>query len=316
MHGGGRYWNEETQRWENGRRDAPVATSPPPARPDHAPDVPAPGPVRDPDAPTGRWTVSGPPSAAAGSGVHGRRRLWTAAAAAAGTGVVALVVTLSLGGGSDDDQVASAADMSTPAADLSTPASWPEPSWSTDVSGGTVTGGQEPDPATRAATAEPPAGYAVRDDPEGFRIAVPDGWERRTVASQFGIDIVNYSSGSGRRRIQVYQVAEDSPDASFTLYLSDAVPKPSGFRALALDHVQTDGVSGTRLEYVADSLKGQPDIGTWHVYDERFAAADGKVYAIASYGPDSDSGGGALAALTTALGWFCPPGAVCPAPTG
>ncbi|MFB7594081.1 hypothetical protein [Streptomyces sp. NPDC056160] len=224
-------------------------------------------------------------------------------AAAAGVGVVAsLVAVLGFGGGSDDKGAATASPSAAPAPRSEQP---PSP----DVSDEAVTGSPSP-----AATL-PPDGYALHDDPEGFRIAVPEGWGRRTVGSQFGMDVVNYRSGSGDRRIQVYQVAESSPDESFRQYLSDKVPKPRGFHKLALHHVDTDGVSGSRMEYVADSLKGEPDIGTWHVFDERFRSADGKIYAIASYGPAADGTDDELRVLTTALGWFCPPGSVCPAPS-
>lgn len=336
--GGGRYWNEETQRWENGDRDTAAAvTPPPPARPAHAPDAAAPGPVLDPDAsgvhrtvtepptapvpsapsagppstptapsPPGPPTVvtaPGPPAAPAAPGGYSRRTVWTVLVAAAGVGVVvSLVVTLGFGGGGDDGKGAPV--VSTSAASTAS-----EPSPSADVSEEVTSASPSP------TAAEPPAGYALEDDPEGFRIAVPEGWGRQTVGSQFGMDVVNYRSGSGDRRIQVYEVAETSPDASFQLYLSDEVPKPRGFKKLALDHVEGDGVSGTRMEYVAAALKGEPDIGTWHVFDERFRAADGKIYAIASYGPDADGADGELRDLTTALDWFCPPDTVCQAPT-
>nr|BFD83106.1 hypothetical protein StreXyl84_25070 [Streptomyces sp. Xyl84] len=337
--GGGRYWNEEAQRWENGSRDTAAAvTPPPPARPAHAPDAAAPGPVLDPDASGAHRTVTEPPTAPvpsappptapvpsvppptapaapaapaaptapgppAAPGGYSRRTVWAVVAAAAGVGVaVSLVVTLGFGGGDDGKGAPSA--VSTSAASTA-----PEPSPSADVSEEATSVSPSP------TAAEPPAGYALEDDPEGFRIAVPEGWGRQTVGSQFGMDVVNYRSGSGDRRIQVYQVAETSPDASFQLYLSDEVPKPRGFHKLALDHVDGAGVSGTRMEYTAATLKGEPDIGTWHVFDERFRAADGKIYAIAAYGPDADGADGELRDLTTALDWFCPPGTVCPAPT-
>ncbi|MCI3276034.1 hypothetical protein [Streptomyces cylindrosporus] len=162
----------------------------------------------------------------------------------------------------------------------------------------------------------PPAGYELSDDTEGFRIAVPEGWSRSSVASQHGIAVVNYRSPDREHRLQVYQVAEASPAASFKLYLSDQVPKPPGFRKLDLQTLDDGEFTGSRLEYVADSLNGEPDIGTWHVYDERFVAADGNIYAIAAYGPDADGSGSELTNLTTALDWFCPPYTTCDADAG
>jgi hypothetical protein len=220
-------------------------------------------------------------------------------AAAAGA-AVSLVVVLGFEGGHDDHKGEAAPASSAPSAIVSSPEyASPSEGLATDT------------PSPLASDPEPPPGYTVYDDAEGFRIALPDGWEqqRSTVQSQYGMDIVNYHDASGDRRLQVYQVAESSPDASFDLYLSSSIPKPAGFRELSLVNLDTADFTGSRLEYVADSLKGEPDIGTWHVVDERFEAADGRLYAIAVYGPDADGRTDESEALATAVDWFCPGGA-------
>ncbi|GHF68016.1 hypothetical protein [Streptomyces thermodiastaticus] len=266
--GGGRYWNEDAQRWEDGTRDDRVTM----------PRAPRPGGRR----PRALWAVAG------------------------ATAVVGLAVGLTVSLGTDDD------------------GRNPEPTGSPTLAVPTLPPPEDPGlsdgPGTDSGTptptsTEPPYGYAVHDDAEGFRIAVPDGWYRSTTPSQHGMDVVNYRSAAGDRRIMVFEVEEATPDESFEKYLSQ-VPKPRGFHQLSLEHVDDAGVSGTRLEYTADSLRGEPDIGTWHIYDERFVSVDGLVYAIVSYGPDSDGGADALRNLTTALEWFCPPGSECPVPSG
>ncbi|MFI1730563.1 hypothetical protein ACH40E_15300 [Streptomyces acidicola] len=68
---------------------------------------------------------------------------------------------------------------------------------------------------------------------------------------------------------------------------------------------------GERLEYLVDPIRGEPDGGTWHVVDTRFAAADGTLYAVAVYGRDADGRSDEIAMSDTAVGWFCPPGATC-----
>ncbi|MET8244825.1 hypothetical protein ABZV31_10625 [Streptomyces sp. NPDC005202] len=307
--GGGQYWNEETQRWEDGPESAAPVTPPPPPRPGHAPHPP-PGRIWDPDAsPTvpstdgagGAWPPAAPPSGPLTVGGHSRRVVGSVIGGAAAVGVaVSLVVTLGFGVGQDDHKGAAPAS-STPATAESSPTTYASEESTTD---------------TPSPSAEPPAGYTTYDDPQGFRIAVPDGWQRSAVSSQYGMDIVNYRDSAGDRRLQVYEVAEASPDESFGLYLSSAVPKPPGFRKLSLANLDTADFTGSRLEYVADSLKGEPDIGTWHVVDERFQAADGKLYAIASYGPDADGSADEREVLDTALAWFCPPYTACAAPTG
>ncbi|OIJ67565.1 hypothetical protein WN71_012445 [Streptomyces mangrovisoli] len=224
--------------------------------------------------------------------------MWSVVGGAAVVGVaVSLVLTFVLGGGTG-----SQADTSPPVTPLSTGPETP----------GDSTPPSSPSPSPSATL---PAGYASYEDQEGFRIAHPTGWSRSTRASAYGMDVVNYRSPDRTRRIQVYQVAESSPDASFDLFLSDATPKNAAFQKLSLDNLDHDGFTGSRLEYTTGPISGEPDVGTWHVFDERFVAADGDIYAVAVYGPDDDTGADSLELLTTAVDWFCPDGATCPAPT-
>ncbi|MFF4035289.1 hypothetical protein ACFYZ2_37065 [Streptomyces sviceus] len=386
MSGGVRYWNEETQRWEDGDGTRTVTgplTPPPPSPPDAVPSAdgtaassagsaapvwppaagtetvpdqaagsgsaeqpassaptspPPPAPPAgwpgagggstwhgpgDPGAPGGgwssveqlgggsvpsaewsgaAWSTAGQPAVTEPPAGRDRRLLWSALAGIAAVGVtVTLVLTLVVGGGGDEDDKAGGASP-TPTGAVSqqsgpdgSPPFSPTPSPTEDTA------------SPLASTPQLPAGYELYEDEEHFRIARPTGWARTTVASQFGIDVVNYRSPDGARRLQVYQVAEESPEASFRLYLSADTRKPDGFEKLDLRPVEADGFTGERLEYRADSLGGEPDIGPWHVYDERFVAQDGQIYAIAAYGPDSDGGQDELELLTTALSGFCAP---------
>ncbi|NEB95089.1 hypothetical protein G3I21_26000 [Streptomyces bauhiniae] len=168
-----------------------------------------------------------------------------------------------------------------------------------------------PSPSLSPSPSEPPAGYELHEDREGFRVAVPEGWTRATVPSEYGMAVVNFRSPDRKRRLQVYEVSEASPEASFDLYLSDQTAKPRGFEKLALTNLDEGDFTGSRLEYLADRIRDEPEVGTWHVYDERFVAADGKIYALAAYGPDADGRKDELELLTTALAWFCPPGMNC-----
>jgi hypothetical protein len=233
-----------------------------------------------------------------------RRVVWSVVVGAAVVGVaVSLVLTLAVDKGGDGTD-ARPPVVSSPRVASSGPEEPTGPE-------GTPS---EEESATPSPSAEPPAGYVLADDEEGFRIAVPEGWSRSEVDSQFGIAVVNYRSPDGTQRLQVYQVAEASPDESFELYLSEDTPKPDGFEQLALENLDDGDFTGSRLEYLAGSIKGEPDVGTWHIYDERFVATDGQIYALASYGPDSDGGNDELEVLNTALGWFCPPYGTCEGP--
>ncbi|MEU4150106.1 hypothetical protein [Streptomyces sp. NPDC026659] len=224
------------------------------------------------------------------------RRLWPVLAAAAVVGVtVGFALVFVLGGDGSGGRRNTAQGSSSSA---------PAPTGTTE-SAATAS----PSPSAP----QPPEGYDVREDDERFRIAVPEGWTRSTAPSTYGIAVVNYRSPDRSHRIQIYQVAEQSPDASFELYLSAETRKPNGFEKLALTNMDEGDFTGSRLEYLADTIRGEPEVGTWHVLDERFVAADGRIYAVAVYGPDADGRADELELLTTALSWFCPPDTGCDA---
>ncbi|MEV5431471.1 hypothetical protein [Streptomyces sp. NPDC052701] len=326
MSGGPRYWNEETQRWEDGTGGTAPATPPPPPRPGSPPPVPQGRGGGQPDgaawsAPEvpydDSWTVAdraapGPPAARG----HSRRLVWSVLGGAVAAGVAAaLVLTLLVGdgdgadgpgGGRDDGAVPASTSPTAGPSSPGTPGTGP-----TTDDPGTPSADDPATPSDPAAGL--PAGYELHEDAEGFTLARPPGWTRRAVPSQYGMDVVHYRSADGERRLQVFEVEEASPEASFDLFLSDATPKAAGFRKLSLRQLDDGGVTGARLEYLAASIKGEPDVGTWHVVDDRFRAADGRVYAIAAYGPDADGREDERELLDTARRHFCPPHTTCAA---
>ncbi|KUN71553.1 hypothetical protein AQJ54_01990 [Streptomyces griseorubiginosus] len=247
---------------------------------------------------TGGHTAVVPPTPpAAPAAARNRRLVWSVLGGAAAVGVVTtLVLTLVVGGGDKDDQGGGGSPSPTHVvSQQGEPEDSPTPSPTEESASPLASAPQLPD------------GYELYVDEEGFRIARPVGWSRSTVPSQFGIDVVNYRSPGGEQRLQVYQIAESSPEESFALYLSADTTKPDGFKKLDLRPVDDDGFTGRRLEYVADTLSGEPDLGRWHVYDERFVAQDGLIYAVAAYGLDKNGGQDELKLLTSALKGFCAP---------
>ncbi len=316
MAGGQRYWNEDAQRWEDaggagsgsGAGSGASVTPPPPPPPSFQPVVPtsAPGGVTDPDAPAGGgWSVPEPPKPGA-SGAGRRRMVWGVLGGAAAVGIaVALVLSLVVG----DDGGGGGADDRAGGPGTSAPQESPSP---------TPVGESEAVPAETSTSGSPsadpsalPEGYELHQDAEGFTIARPTGWERETVPSQHGFDVVNYRSPDGFRRLQVYEIAESSPEESFELYLSEDTPKPDGFQRVEMVPLDA-GVEGVRLEYLADSLRGEPEVGSWHVQDVRFRSPeDGKVYAVAAYGAPTDGVDPELELVLVAVEHFCPPSATC-----
>ncbi|MEU1464836.1 hypothetical protein ABZ467_29890 [Streptomyces sp. NPDC005727] len=218
---------------------------------------------------------------------------------------VSLVLTFLVGSG-DHDRSAPAAGSPSASAVTDSPVPSDGPSGSASAT---------EDVTTPSPSASPlPADWESYDDGEGFRIARPKGWSRSTLPSSYGIRIVNYRSPDQKHRLQIYQVAEGSPDESFETYLSDTTAKPPGFQKLSLLNLDEGDFVGSRMEYLADSIKGEPDVGVWHVYDERFIAVDGRIYAIAAYGSDKNGGDDELKLLDTALSRFCPPDTGCEPP--
>ncbi|WP_320780413.1 hypothetical protein [Streptomyces sp. CRN 30] len=303
MDGGHRHWNEETQRWESGPPDhgRPGAQPAPPHRP---PDETASSPARDPArTPLGVPTAAPPPDTGPYPPVPAalaRRNLWVPLLTLLATAglVVSLVTTLGSGDGDGED------DGQGPGASTSVTA---------PVTTRITTGPPSPTAsATPSPPGELPAGYVVHDDPQGFRIAVPRDWVRTTDPSEYGIDVVHYRSPGGDRRLQVFQVSESTPDESFEKFLAENTPY--GFVQLSLENLDDAGFVGSLLEYVADSLPGEREIGVWHILDLRFVAEDEEIYALVAYGPDADGADDERELLTTAFSHFCPPATTCPAP--
>lgn len=308
MTGGQRYWNEDAQRWEDAGGAGAGAGAPVTPPPSFQPVVPtsSPGGVTDPDAPAGGgWSVPEPPKP--GASDAGRRRMvWGVLGGAAAVGVaVALVLSLVVrddGGGGGADDRAGGTGTSAP---QKSPSPTPEGESEAVPTETSTTGSPSADPSAL------PEGYELHQDAEGFTIARPTGWERETVPSQHGFDVVNYRSPDGFRRLQVYEIAESSPEESFELYLSEDTPKPDGFQRVEMVGLDT-GVEGVRLEYLADSLRGEPEVGSWHVQDVRFRSPeDGKVYAVAAYGAPTDGVDPELELVLLTVQHFCPPSATC-----
>ncbi|NJP50601.1 hypothetical protein HCJ93_11100 [Streptomyces sp. SBST2-5] len=284
-----------------------AAAAPPP------PPAPTPPPWQVSGVSLGTGQVPGVPEPVRPGRNTGR--IWGVVGGAAAVGViVGLVVTLVVKNGDGTKDGAGGGHASVAATASRTPGAAGE-------GGQQDSGGEQPPPGSPSASSsvldsgerdrELPTGYESYADPEGFTIARPTGWTRTTVPSKHGFDVVNYRSPGGDRRIQVFEVLEPSPQSSHEEFLSARVAKAPGFTELSREDLNDGDVTGSRLEYLADSFKGEPDVGTWHVVDQRFEAADGKVYAVAVYGADADGREDERELLRTALSAFCPPYTTC-----
>ena len=181
---------------------------------------------------------------------------------------------------------------------------------------GATEGTATEDPTQSTSTsAAPPAGYTVLDDSEGFRIAVPEGWTRKSQPSQYGIDIVEYRGPDDIRRIQIFQVMEATAHESVAESQKTS-SKLDGYQEIHVQDVtDPSGGEAAEHEYTADELSGESASGvTYHVIDYRFQAEDGEKYALIVYGSQSDGADDERELLDTARAWFCPPTTQCAAP--
>lgn len=179
-------------------------------------------------------------------------------------------------------------------------------------------GGSSAEPSAESSeetsAATPPPGYEVLQDSEGFRSAVPSGWERTGRPSQYGMAVVEYRSSDGSRRLQVFAVMETSPYASLQAAQLES-RKLDGYEVITLEENTDAPRKAATHEYRADEVAGESQSFTRHVIDHRFEAEDGHLYAIVAYGSDADGSGDEQELLDTALRWFCPPDTQCAAPT-
>ncbi|WP_328492261.1 hypothetical protein OHS59_05495 [Streptomyces sp. NBC_00414] len=189
------------------------------------------------------------------------------------------------------------------------------PDQSSDSDADSDSGSGEASLGTSAASL--PAGYESQQDVEGFRVALPAGWERDSRSSRYGIDVVDYRSTDGTRRLQVFQVLETSPYESLQAAQAEA-RKLDGYEPVSLSEIPGDEGRAAEHEYRTDEVAGEQGSGggTRHVIDHRFEAADGERYALVAYGSDADGPDDERELVDTALLWFCPPGVRCDTPAG
>lgn len=170
--------------------------------------------------------------------------------------------------------------------------------------------GEEPVPPSDtagSAQASPPEGYETVEDPEGFTLAVPEGWQRR-VEDRDGAQAVYYEKPGGAGQLLVFFVEDSDPYESLELAEKDA-RKHEEFERDSLDRLDGGDGQAARLEYTYHS---EEHGGTRRVIDHRFEAEDGELYAIVSYGQEDEGASEEQKErLETARTFFCPTGVEC-----
>ncbi len=222
--------------------------------------------------------------------------------ALAGLVVLALVVfaVSQLGGGTDDEPAVSAGEATAspstedPAPDDPTPDDPTE-----DPAPDDPTEDPTPDdPTETTAGPDVPAGYRLQQDPLGFAVAVPAGWER----SLDGPTRVDYVSPDGSTFLRVDQVEEARPDAEQAWLdsepsVADSLP---GYERIRIEPVDYRTWDTADWEFTWEG-----DAGTVHVLN-RGIGTDTRGFALYVSAPDSAWDSEGLPLFETAAATFQP----------
>ncbi|RNF90096.1 serine/arginine repetitive matrix protein 2 [Streptomyces botrytidirepellens] len=143
----------------------------------------------------------------------------------------------------------------------------------------------------------PPAGFSTERDPEGFDIAVPEGW-RRTVEGPS----VFYTSPDDSTMIQVFELhgPESTPYES-AQEAERLASRNRGYEQITLAQLGAAAMDPAQLEYTYQSKES----GARRILDRRFAAQNGTMYAVLIIG-SADDRAEEQSLHDTVLETFCP----------
>ncbi|MEV7883341.1 protein kinase domain-containing protein [Streptomyces sp. NPDC002817] len=139
-----------------------------------------------------------------------------------------------------------------------------------------------------------PAGWERRNDPVGFSISLPKGWQRTVSIDQDGLQQVDYSPDNGKHLVRV--AVDIAPDFS-TSYehmsnLSDRLAdRFADYQQLSLKQELFRDQPGARWEYTwTAQAKDAPHYfpGPYRAIDVGYMDPDGTEYAIYASSPAAD----------------------------
>ncbi|MGW1008790.1 serine/threonine-protein kinase [Streptomyces termitum] len=249
---------------EEGTAVAPVPAAVPAAAPAASP-APVPVPAPDPGPSPTLASAAGPVAPVQGKGRWRSAVLTAVLAAVVAGGAVFAVMQYANGRGGD------------PGPRPTTAAPAPGPT-TTGTAGTTGTTG----PDQGVAPADAPEGWHRVDDPEGFSLAVPDGWKRQKDGDQ-----IDYTPDNGRHRIRIS--VDRSPDFEnpymHALDLEKTLQSRMDYeRVLLGQNTYRDQVKSARWEFTWTEKQSFP--GPRHAIDQLYYGDDGTEYAIYMSSPE------------------------------
>ncbi|MEU9590051.1 serine/threonine-protein kinase [Streptomyces sp. NPDC048219] len=200
-----------------------------------------------------------------------RRRLWTIAlvvAVAALVGGATAVLLQASGKGKEADRGTAVSQSPTPSASGS-------PSASAD---GRPTGAV-------------PADWVRHDDPLGFSLSLPPGWEREELPGSGDLRQVDYSPDGGEHfvRIAVDTAPDFNDPYAHQLDLEQQLQRLYEYKRLTLEHSTYRDRDSARWEYTWTALaKDMPFPGPRRAAEEMYMSRDGVEYALYISSPAED----------------------------
>ncbi|WEH43678.1 protein kinase [Streptomyces sp. AM 2-1-1] len=259
-------------------------TSATPAYSSPAPVSGAPAPgygVAAPPAGTGAFGAPRPPTGpGAGPGSRSRRRRT----------LVAVVVAVVLGAGAGlgavryvnraDDEAGPPTPTVTARGSTAGPSDGPSTDPSDDPSDVAASSG-----GTGSVDAVTPPGWKRVDDPAGFSLAVPEGWERRTEGTQ-----IDYTPDGGGHRIRISVDGEpdfDTPYAHMLAMEKNLEDRLPGYARVSLEQNTFRDHSGSLWDFTWTETKDHP--GERRGIDQMyFGGTGGPEYALYLTAPVDD----------------------------
>ncbi|MFH9618208.1 hypothetical protein ACH4MM_31500 [Streptomyces pratensis] len=216
---------------------------------------------------------------------------------------VAVVGTVAFGGGrllfrDDGKQGVEASAEATP--------SGAEEGTTAPGAGGTEEGGAD---SASPTAEEPPPGFVMEEDTEGFGVQVREGWQRREDPRDEGT-VVFYETDGGEGFLQIYRISEEGYTPYDALEETDRlVGEAAGYQRLRLDESEPgDESQAAELEY-----RVPRDDGTIRQSLLRaFVAEDGVRWVVLVAGPEDEWDATYAESASVAAASFCPQG-YCPA---
>ncbi|MFG3252053.1 hypothetical protein [Streptomyces sp. NPDC048172] len=128
-------------------------------------------------------------------------------------------------------------------------------------------------PSGSATDSDLPQGFAMVDDPEGFRVGVMEGWQREVSGTQ--IDYVQPTGGDYLR----VGVIENAGYTSYDNFLSmeEKAKKRDDYERIEMRRNTFHGKAGARWEFTYTSDESGRTI---HAIDQAYVADDGTEYSI------------------------------------